>query len=73
VPVVVSSAETQQHGLIKAFKLGAANFLRKPYEKEELGAIVEKTLGYKLRFVEDLKVMPSRASASISNCRAIFR
>jgi len=58
VPVVVSSEETQQNGVIKAFKLGAANFVRKPYEREELRTIVDKTLGYKLRFVDDLKVLP---------------
>ncbi|HEX8354390.1 MAG TPA: ATP-binding protein, partial [Pyrinomonadaceae bacterium] len=58
VPVVVSSEEAQQAGLVKAFKLGASNYLRKPYDKEELSQIVEKTLGYKLRFVEDLKVLP---------------
>ncbi|HEX8502923.1 MAG TPA: ATP-binding protein [Pyrinomonadaceae bacterium] len=58
VPVVVSSEEAQHAGLVKAFKLGAANYLRKPYDKEELSQIVEKTLGYKLRFVEDLKVLP---------------
>ncbi|HEX8070085.1 MAG TPA: ATP-binding protein [Pyrinomonadaceae bacterium] len=58
VPVVVSSDETQPHGVIKAFKLGAANYLRRPYEQEELRAIVEKTLSYKLRFVEDVKVLP---------------
>ena len=58
VPVVVSSEEAQHAGIIKAFKLGAANYLRKPYDKEELSQIVEKTLGYKLRFVEDLKVLP---------------
>jgi len=58
VPVVVSSEEAQHAGLVKAFKLGATNYLRKPYDKEELSQIVEKTLGYKLRFVEDLKVLP---------------
>jgi CheY-like chemotaxis protein len=58
VPIVVSSEEAHQTGIIKAFKLGAANLLRKPYDKEELRSIVEKTLGYKLRFVEDLKVLP---------------
>jgi serine/threonine-protein kinase RsbW len=58
VPVVVSSEEAQHAGLVKAFKLGASNYLRKPYDKEELSQIVEKTLGYKLRFVEDLKVLP---------------
>jgi serine/threonine-protein kinase RsbW len=58
VPIVVSSEEAQHDGIIKAFKLGAANYLKKPYDKEELRSIVEKTLGYKLRFVEDLKVLP---------------
>ncbi len=58
VPVVVSSDEAQQPGLVKAFKMGAANFLRQPYNKEELRSIVDKTLSYKLRFVDDLKVLP---------------
>ncbi len=58
VPVVVSSDEAQQPGVVKAFKMGAANFLRQPYNKEELRDIVEKTLSYKLRFVDDLKILP---------------
>lgn len=58
VPVVVSSDEAQQPGLVKAFKMGAANFLRQPYNKEELRSIVDKTLSYKLRFIDDLKVLP---------------
>ena len=58
VPVVISSDEAQQPGLVKAFKMGAANFLRLPYNKDELLGIVEKTLAYKLRFVDDLKVLP---------------
>ena len=58
VPVVVSSDEGQQPGIVKAFKMGAANFLRSPYNKDELRNIVEKTLAYKLRFVDDLKILP---------------
>ncbi|HEV2914777.1 MAG TPA: ATP-binding protein [Pyrinomonadaceae bacterium] len=58
VPVVVSSDEAQQPGVVKAFKMGAVNYLRSPYDKEELCSIVEKTLAYKLRFVDDLKVLP---------------
>jgi CheY-like chemotaxis protein len=58
VPVVVSSEEAQHPGIVKAFKMGAANFLRQPYNKEELYHIVEKTLSYKLRFIEDLKILP---------------
>ena len=58
VPVVVSSDEAQQPGIVKAFKMGAANYLRLPFNKDELRSIVEKTLSYKLRFVDDLKVLP---------------
>jgi serine/threonine-protein kinase RsbW len=58
VPVVVSSEEGQQPGIVKAFKMGAANYLRSPYNKDELRNIVEKTLAYKLRFVDDLKILP---------------
>jgi serine/threonine-protein kinase RsbW len=58
VPVVVSSDETQHQGVIKAFKMGAANYVRRPYDREELRDIVERTLSYKLRFVEDVKVLP---------------
>jgi CheY-like chemotaxis protein len=58
IPIVVSTEEAQHAGVVKAFKLGATNFVRKPYDKEELKTIVDKTLGYKLRFIEDLKVMP---------------
>ena len=58
VPVVVSSEESQQPGIVKAFRMGAANYVRRPYDAEELRNIVDKTLSYKLRFVEDLKVMP---------------
>lgn len=48
VPV---SANGTQPDLIKAFKVGAANF-RDPYNREELQEIVEKTLSYKLRHVD---------------------
>jgi anti-sigma regulatory factor (Ser/Thr protein kinase)/ActR/RegA family two-component response regulator len=58
VPVVVSTDEDQRGGIVKAFKMGAANFLRAPYNNDELRTIVEKTLSYKLRFVEDLKLLP---------------
>ena len=58
VPVVVSTEEGRHPDIVKAFRLGAANYLRQPYDKEELRNIVEKTLAYKLRFVEDLRALP---------------
>lgn len=58
VPVVVSSEDAQHHGIVKAFKMGAANFVRRPYDRDELRNIIEKALSYKLRFVEDLRIIP---------------
>jgi serine/threonine-protein kinase RsbW len=40
-------------GVIKAFKMGAANYLRLPYNRDELREIVEQTLANKLRYVDD--------------------
>ena len=40
-------------GLIKAFKVGAANYLRMPYNRDELREIVEQTLAQKLRYTDD--------------------
>ena len=40
-------------GVIKAFKIGAANYLRLPYNRDELREIVEQTLANKLRYVDD--------------------
>ena len=40
-------------GVIKAFKIGAANYLRSPYNRDEFREIVEQTLSYKLRYVDD--------------------
>lgn len=44
--------------VIKAFKMGAANYLRAPYNQAELREIVEQTLSYKLRYVDDPCVLP---------------
>ena len=40
-------------GIIKAFKLGAANYLRLPYDHDELREIVEQTLSQKLQHPGD--------------------
>ncbi|HEV2837555.1 MAG TPA: ATP-binding protein [Pyrinomonadaceae bacterium] len=51
------SAEIRTTDIIKAFKMGAANYLRLPYNRDELREIVEKTLAYKLRYVDDPSVL----------------
>ena len=43
--------------VVKAFKFGAANYLRLPYEKDGLREIVERTLSYKLKYVDDPSVL----------------
>lgn len=54
------TATSSGHGasIIKAFKLGAANYLRLPYNEEELREIVEQTLSHKLRYVDDPSLLP---------------
>ena len=44
--------------VIKAFKMGTANYLRAPYNKDELREIIEQTLSYKLRHIDDPSVIP---------------
>ncbi|HEY8224800.1 MAG TPA: ATP-binding protein [Pyrinomonadaceae bacterium] len=44
--------------IIKAFKMGAANYLRLPYDHQELREIIEQTLSYKLRHVDDPTLLP---------------
>jgi serine/threonine-protein kinase RsbW len=53
----LSDSESNGQGdEVKAFKMGAANYLRSPYNRDELREIVEKTLAYKLRHIDDPKV-----------------
>jgi serine/threonine-protein kinase RsbW len=47
-----------QPDIVKAFKFGTVNYLRLPYNREELRTIVERTLSYKLRYVDDPTVLP---------------
>jgi len=44
--------------IIKAFKLRASNYLRSPYDTNELREIVESTLSYRLRYVDDQSLFP---------------
>ena len=44
-------------GVIKAFKVGAANYPRSPYNHDELRAIVEQTLAQKLLYLDDPSVL----------------
>ena len=43
--------------VIKSFKFGAGNYLRVAYDKDELREIVEQTLSYKLRYVDDPRLL----------------
>jgi len=52
------AAAVPQPDIVKAFKMGAANYLRLPYNKDELREIVEQTLSQKLRCVDDPSLLP---------------
>lgn len=43
---------------VRAFKMGAANYLRLPYNRDELREIVEQTLAHKLHYVDDPSLLP---------------
>jgi serine/threonine-protein kinase RsbW len=47
------SSNAEAPNIVKAFRMVAANYLRMPYNKDELREIVEQTLSYKLRYVDD--------------------
>ena len=55
VPIASNGVEQD---VIKAFKMGAANYLRLPYNRDELREIVEQTLSHKLRYVDDPTLLP---------------
>ncbi len=47
-PIIVSG-DAAGINVHKAFRVGAANYLQKPYDKDDLEKIIEKTLSYKTR------------------------
>jgi serine/threonine-protein kinase RsbW len=57
--LVTPTPKTTEPVIIKAFKMGAANYLRLPYNPDELRQIVEQTLSHKLKYVDDLSVLPN--------------
>ena len=52
------AAPLEKAHIVKAFKMGAANYLRLPYSKDELREIVEQTLSHKLKCVDDPSLLP---------------
>jgi len=56
--IISDLSDAEVNGSVKAFKMGAANYLRLPYNHDELREIVEKTLSYKLRYVDDPELLP---------------
>ena len=51
--LVVRPSTIDKTEYIKAFKLDAGNYARSEYDKDELREIIEQTLSYKLRYVDD--------------------
>ncbi|HZN07345.1 MAG TPA: ATP-binding protein [Pyrinomonadaceae bacterium] len=57
--IISDLSDSELNGSVKAFKMGAANYLRLPYNRDELREIVEKTLSYKLRYFENPELLPN--------------
>ena len=55
---LVTAVNQTGSAIIKAFKFGASNYLRSAYDTNELREIVEQTLSYKLRYVDDPRLFP---------------
>jgi serine/threonine-protein kinase RsbW len=47
------SSNATEPVIVKAFKMVATNYVHRPYHQDELRQIVEQTLSYKLRYVDD--------------------
>ncbi|MFN7946218.1 MAG: ATP-binding protein [Blastocatellia bacterium] len=56
-PVVISTDATGQN-IHKAFRAGAANYLLKPWDRNELEKIIEKALAYQSRLMSDAAPTP---------------
>src|SRR5215510_9338681 len=56
--LLTATESGKEPSIIKAFKMGAANYLRLPYDEAELREIVEQTLAHKLRYVDDPNLLP---------------
>ena len=54
---LIVSVDPDRPDVIKAFKLGAGNYRRAAYDQQELREIVEQTLSYKLRYVDDPRLL----------------
>ena len=57
--IISDLSDSELNESVKAFKMGAANYLRLPYNRDELREIVEKTLSYKLRYFENPGLLPN--------------
>jgi len=54
----ITSNGQRQSEIIKAFKLGAVNFFGAQQDNQELRQIIEQTLSYKLKCVDDPALLP---------------
>lgn len=58
IPVVIVSTEGRDQYIIKGIKLGAVNYIRKPFKPEQVKDVIVKTLGVeidesKIEFAEE--------------------
>ncbi len=58
MPVVIMSGYAEFHHLAKALELGASNFIRKPFDFEEVFQVILKILKIKDKFVKQSRIFP---------------
>ena len=71
VPVVMLSGHGQTHTIVEAVKLGAADFLRKPFEPEELELAFNKALEKK-RLEREVEFLRRRAPGPQADERTLL-
>jgi len=58
IPVVIMSAYAEFDSLVKALHLGATNFIRKPFDFDEIFQVILKVLNLKNEFIKQSKIFP---------------
>jgi DNA-binding response OmpR family regulator len=65
IPFIMATAQSEKKEMIKALKAGATNYIPKPFNKEELKALIEKTVSGSGESADTNKVVkaPSKTSS----------
>jgi len=71
VPVIMLSGHGQTRSIVEALRIGASDFLRKPFEPEELKLALEKAVE-KTQLEREIAYLRTQAPQAIGRDRAVF-